>query len=50
MNKRSTVFWAITVVELVLAICAVTSFAWGQQDAADSEANLASATQRTAPL
>ena len=49
MQKRSTVFWAITVAELALAICAVTSFAWAQQDSADAESNLASATQARRP-
>jgi len=43
MRKRSNVYWVITVAELALAICAVTSFAWGQQDAADADTNLASA-------
>jgi hypothetical protein len=45
MSQRSTVYWLITVAELALALCAVTSFAWGQQDAADADTTLASAVQ-----
>jgi hypothetical protein len=51
MQKRSAVFWAMTLAELALVVYAVTSFAWAQPLGADNEPNLASATQaRTGPL
>ncbi len=43
MNKRSSVYWAITVVELVLAFCAVTGFALNEPESADRDALLAQA-------
>ncbi len=51
MQKRSAVFWAITVAELALAVYAVTSFAWAQPMGVDAESNLASTAQtRAAPV
>ena len=48
MQKRSAVFWAITVAELALAVYAVTSFAWAQPMGHDTESTLASASQTRA--
>lgn len=44
MDKRSPIFWAITLAELVIAVCAVTAFAWDDQGSAGAEAVRAQAS------
>lgn len=46
MNKRTSVFWAVTLAELALAAYALTSFAWVQPESGSGpDATLASAVQ-----
>lgn len=47
-TQRSSVFWAVTLAELALAVYALTSVAWVQAPDAAQDTTLASAAQVTA--